>query len=261
MAIVKKAAAKKPLVPEKSASRLQAKVVAPPAATKPSAMRGSGKPKLRTSPDRIAAIIAGLQKAYPGATCALVHRNPWELLVATILSAQCTDVRVNQVTPTLFRQFPTPAAMAKASLPELEELIRTTGFFRNKAKSISGAAKGVVERFGGKVPQTMDELLTLPGVARKTGNVVLGVAYGIADGIVVDTHVLRLTRRLELTLNTEPIRVEQDLVKIIPKDHWIDFSHELILHGRQICIARKPRCPDCTIEPQCYSSDKIWSSH
>jgi endonuclease-3 len=165
------------------------------------------------------------------------------------------------VTPELFRRFPTPAAMAKASLPELENLIRTTGFFRNKAKSISGAAKGVVDRFGGKVPKTMDELLTLPGVARKTGNVVLGTAYGIADGIVVDTHVLRLTRRLELTLNTEPKKVEQDLVQIIPKDHWIDFSHEFILHGRAICIARKPRCADCVIEKECDSNDKTWSSH
>jgi endonuclease-3 len=227
---------------------------------RPAAKMPTG-PNLKTSPERIAKIIAGLEKAYPGATCALVHRNAWELLVATILSAQCTDARVNLVTPELFRRFPTPAAMTKASLPELEELIRTTGFFRNKAKSISGAAKGVVERFGGKVPKTMDELLTLPGVARKTGNVVLGVAYQIAEGIVVDTHVLRLTRRLELTLNTEPKKVEQDLVKIIPKDHWIDFSHELILHGRAICIARKPRCADCVIEKECDSDDKTWSSH
>jgi endonuclease-3 len=151
--------------------------------------------------------------------------------------------------------------MARASLAELEDLIRTTGFFRNKAKSISGAAKEVVERFGGKVPETMAELLTLPGVARKTGNVVLGVAYGIADGIVVDTHVLRLSRRLELTANVEPVKVEQDLMKIIPKDHWIAFSHELILHGRAVCIARKPRCVDCTIEPECDSNDKTWSSH
>ena len=220
-----------------------------------------GKPQLKTSPERIAKILAGFEKAYPGATCALTHSSPWELLVATILSAQCTDARVNLVTPTLFRRFPTPAAMAKASLPELEELIRTTGFYHNKAKSISGAAKGVVERFAGIVPRTMDELLTLPGVARKTGNVVLGTAYGIADGIVVDTHVLRLTRRLELTLNTEPKKVEQDLIKIIPKDHWIAFSHELILHGRAICIARKPRCADCTIEKECNSRDKTWSSH
>jgi len=206
-------------------------------------------------------ILARLKREYPDATSALHHSNALELTVATILSAQCTDVRVNMVTPTLFRQFPTPAAMATATLPEIEELIRTTGFYHNKAKSISGAAKGVIDRFGGKVPQTMDELLTLPGVARKTGNVVLGVAYKIAEGIVVDTHVLRLSRRLELTLNTEPKKVEQDLVKIIPKDHWIDFSHELILHGRAICIARKPRCVDCTIEKECNSDDKTWSSH
>src|ERR1700761_7374323 len=221
----------------------------------------AGKPQLKTSPARIAKIIAGLQKAYPGATCALLHRNPWELLVATILSAQCTDARVNMVTPVLFRRFPTPAAMAKASLPEIEEIIRTTGFYHNKAKSISGAAKAVVERFGGEVPRTMEELLTVPGAARKTANVVLGTAYGIAVGIVVDTHVLRLSRRLELTLNTEPKKVEQDLIKIIPKDHWIEFSHELILHGRAICIARKPRCVDCTIEKECDSNDKTWSSH
>jgi endonuclease-3 len=219
------------------------------------------KPQLKTSPDRIAKILAGLGKAYPNATCALTHSSPWELLVATILSAQCTDARVNMVTPTLFRRFPTPAAMATASLPEIEEIIRTTGFYHNKAKSISGAATAVVERFVGEVPRTMEELLTVPGAARKTANVVLGTAYGIAVGVVVDTHVLRLTRRLELTLNTEPKKVEQDLIKIIPKDHWIAFSHELILHGRAICIARKPRCADCTIEKECHSTDKTWSSH
>jgi endonuclease-3 len=243
-----------------TASKTTAKKPPAKSATKKTTKK-SRKPQLKTSPERIAKILAGLQKAYPGATCALVHSNAWELLVATILSAQCTDARVNMVTPILFRRFPTPATMAKAPLPEIEELIRTTGFFRNKAKSIVGAAKGVVERFGGKVPETMNELLTLPGVARKTGNVVLGVAYGIADGIVVDTHVLRLSRRLELTLNTEPKKVEQDVVKIIPRDHWIDFSHELILHGRAICIARKPRCADCTIERECDSNDKTWSSH
>jgi endonuclease III len=206
-------------------------------------------------------IVGLLAKEYPDAECALHHQNPLQLLIATILSAQCTDARVNMVTPVLFRRFPTPAAMAKASLPEIEEIIRTTGFYHNKAKSISGAAKAVVERFAGEVPRTMDELLTVPGAARKTANVVLGTAYGIAVGIVVDTHVLRLTRRLELTLNTEPKKVEQDLMKIIPKDHWIEFSHELILHGRAICIARKPRCVDCIIEKECDSSDKTWSSH
>src|ERR1700753_1927819 len=244
-----------PTIVKKTGKRRPLKAATNAAAKKP------GKPQLKTSPERIAKILAGLQKAYPDATCALTHSSPWELLVATILSAQCTDARVNMVTPTLFRHFPTPAAMAKASLPEIEEIIRTTGFYHNKAKSISGAAKAVVERFGGEVPRTMEELLTVPGAARKTANVVLGTAYGIAVGIVVDTHVLRLTRRLELTLHTEPKKVEQDLTKIIPKDHWIDFSHELILHGRAICIARKPRCVVCVIEKECDSSEKTWSSH
>lgn len=213
------------------------------------------------APKRIAELLRRLEAAYPNAECALHHRNPWELLVATILSAQCTDVRVNMVTPELFRKFPTPKAMAEASLPALEEEIRSTGFYHNKAKSISGAAKQLVERFGGKVPKTMAELLTLPGVARKTGNVVLGVAFGLAEGVVVDTHVLRVSRRLDLTEADEPKKVEQDLMLIIPRDHWIQFSHEVIHHGRQICIARKPRCIDCTIETLCYSADKTWSSH
>ena len=214
-----------------------------------------------TAPERVAAILAALRKAYPDVVCALHHRNAWELTVATILSAQCTDVRVNLVTPALFKAFPTPKAMAAASLPELEELIRTTGFFRNKAKSIQGAARVVTEEFGGKVPQTMEEILRLPGVARKTGNVVLGSWYGIAVGVVVDTHVMRLSRRLELTKETSPEKVEQDLMKIIPQDRWIAFSHELIHHGRQVCVARKPKCVDCTLEKLCNSSDKTWSSH
>jgi endonuclease-3 len=219
---------------------------------------GTMKP---TSPERVAAILEALQKAYPDVVCALHHKNAWELTVATILSAQCTDVRVNLVTPKLFKAFPTPKAMAAASLPELEELIRTTGFFRNKAKSIQGAARVVTGEFGGKVPQTMEEILTLPGVARKTGNVVLGSWFKIAVGIVVDTHVMRLSRRLELTRETAPEKVERDLMKIIPQDRWIAFSHELIHHGRQICAARKPRCVDCTLEKICNSSDKTWRSH
>jgi endonuclease III len=213
------------------------------------------------SPERVAAILGELRKAYSDVVCALNHRNAWELTVATILSAQCTDVRVNLVTPKLFSTFPTPKAMAAASLPELEKLIRTTGFFRNKAKSIQGAARVVTEQFGGKVPQRMEEILTLPGVARKTGNVVLGSWYGIAEGVVVDTHVMRLSRRLELTKQTTPEKVERDLMKIIPQDRWIAFSHELIHHGRQICVARKPRCVDCTLEKLCNSGDKTWSSH
>jgi endonuclease III len=214
-----------------------------------------------TDPVRVGAILDVLEKTYPGVVCALHHRNAWELTVATILSAQCTDVRVNMVTPELFKAFPTPKAMAAASLPELEELIRTTGFFRNKAKSIKGAAKVVTEEFGGKVPQTMEEILRLPGVARKTGNVVLGSWYEIASGIVVDTHVMRLTRRLELTKQTTPEKVEQDLMKIIPQKRWISFSHELIHHGRQVCVARKPKCAECTLERLCDSGDKTWSSH
>jgi len=214
-----------------------------------------------TDPARVAAILDALAKTYPGVVCALHHRNAWELTVATILSAQCTDVRVNLVTPALFKAFPTPKAMAAASLPELEEMIRTTGFYRNKAKSIQGAARIVTEEFGGKVPETMEEILRLPGVARKTGNVVLGSWYGIAAGVVVDTHVMRLSRRLELTKQTAPEKVEQDLMKIIPQDRWIAFSHEMIHHGRQVCVARKPKCADCTLERLCNSSDKTWSSH
>jgi len=213
------------------------------------------------APERIAAILQRLAEAYPNVECALHHRNAWELMVATILSAQCTDARVNMVTPGLFKKFPTPTDFAHAPLVEIEEQIRSTGFYHNKAKSLNGAARRLVSEYSGKVPQTMEELLTLPGVARKTANVVLGVAFQKAVGVVVDTHVLRLSRRLELTKATEPIQVEKDLMKIIPQDHWIAFSHEMIHHGRQVCIARKPRCIDCTLEPLCFSSDKTWGSH
>jgi endonuclease-3 len=232
------------------------------AATEPLSRKSKpGKTANPLAPERIAAILDGLNKAYPHAVCALNHRSAWELLVATILSAQCTDVRVNLVTPALFKAFPTPKAMAAASLPELEELIRTTGFYRNKAKSIRGAAQMVETEFHGEVPHTMDELLRIPGVARKTANVVLGSWFGIAVGVVVDTHVLRLSRRLELTKETAPEKVERDLMRVIPQAKWIDFSHEMIYHGRQICIARKPRCADCTLERLCNSPDKTWSSH
>ncbi len=232
------------------------------AATGPaSPKRRQGRTVRPTSPERVAEILTLLRKTYPGVVCALNHRSAWELTVATILSAQCTDVRVNLVTPELFRRFPSPAAMAGASLPEIEELIRTTGFFRNKAKSILGAAKLVVNEYGGEIPQTMDEMLRIPGVARKTANVVLGSWFAIASGVVVDTHVLRLSRRLELTKETTPEKVEKNLAKIIPKDRWIDFSHELIHHGRQICIARKPRCADCALEKACNSIEKTWTSH
>jgi endonuclease-3 len=225
-----------------------------------------GKPKAKAAatndlaPERIAEILRRLAAAYPNAECALHHRNAWELLVATILSAQCTDARVNMVTPELFRKFPTPKAMAEASLPAIEAEIRSTGFYHNKAKSIQGAAKIISTQFKGQVPRTMAELLTVPGAARKTANVVLGVAYKVAEGVVVDTHVLRLSNRLGLTQSDEPKKVEQELMQIIPKDHWIQFSHELIHHGRQICIARKPKCVDCTLETLCHSADKTWSS-
>jgi len=219
------------------------------------------KPRLSaTAAQRVQAILKALDEAYPDAVCALNHRSPWELLVATILSAQCTDVRVNMVTPELFRRFPSPEAMAKAKLPELEELIKTTGFFRNKAKSIQGAAKKIVEEFGGKVPETLAELITVPGAARKTANVVLGVSFGKAEGVVVDTHVFRIARRLELAKGDTPQKVEQELMHVIPRDHWIRFSHQIIHHGRKVCIARNPKCKECNLEPLCRSKDKTWES-
>jgi endonuclease-3 len=229
-----------------------------PAKTRPAAKPSSSRGDL--APERIAAILKALDEAYPNAVCALVHRTPWELLVATILSAQCTDVRVNMVTPELLKLFPTPAAMAKASLPELEALIRTTGFFRNKAKSIQGAAKKITEEFGGKVPETLAELITVPGAARKTANVVLGVSFGKAEGVVVDTHVFRVSRRLGLAKGDTPQKVEQELMKVLPQDRWVSFSHQVIHHGRQVCIARKPKCKECNLEQLCHSKDKTWES-
>lgn len=251
----------------KKAAKKHAKSAATAAKTpkKSAAKRKGASPKkdagLELDPKRIAELLRRLKETYPHAECALHHRSAWELVVATILSAQCTDARVNMVTPELFRKFPAPAAFAEASLPAIEEEIRSTGFYHNKAKSISGAAKKLMSDFGGKVPETMAELLTLPGVARKTANVVLGVAFKKAEGVVVDTHVLRLSYRLGLTRAEDPKKVEQDLMKIIPRDRWISFSHEMIHHGRQICIARKPRCIDCTLETLCNSADKTWSSH
>ena len=210
--------------------------------------------------ERAAAAVKTLARTYPDAHCELDFTNPLELLVATILSAQCTDLRVNMVTPELFRRFPTPAAMAKATLPELEELIRTTGFFHNKAKSIQGAARKVVEEFGGQVPQTLAELITIPGAARKTANVVLGVCFGKAEGVVVDTHVFRIARRLGLAKSDTAPKVEQELMQILPQSRWIDFSHQIIHHGRQVCDARKPKCDRCNLEPLCRSKDKTWQS-
>ena len=220
-----------------------------------------GKTKKPLAPDRIAAILDALARTYPGVVCALTHNNAFELTIATILSAQTTDVGVNKATPELFRLYPTPKALAEANTAEVEQLIKTTGFYRSKAKNIQGAARTLVDRFHSEVPQTIEELTQLPGVARKTANVVLGSWYGIPSGVVVDTHVLRLSRRLELTKNDDPVKVEQDLIKILPQNRWIAFSHELIHHGRQICIARNPRCADCTLEHLCNSTDKTWSSH
>ena len=233
---------------------------APVAKRLAAAPSGHGVAKLEIKPDRIAEILKILHATYPDVECALVHANPWQLLVATILSAQCTDVRVNMVTPKLFATYPTPKAMSEAPIEALEELIRTTGFYHNKAKSIQGAGRVITEKFNGKVPQTMEELLTVPGAARKTANVVLGVAYGKAEGVVVDTHVFRLSRRLGLTRSDTPQAIEQDLMKVIPKSRWIEFSHELIHHGRQICDARKPKCAACPLEQLCHAPDKTWSS-
>ena len=221
----------------------------------------SGKTVKPLAPDRIAAILDALRQTYPNVVCALVHRNAFELTIATILSAQTTDVGVNKATPELFRLFPTPKALAEAPTDIVEQLIKSTGFYRSKAKNIQGAARVLVEQFHSEVPQTIDEMTQLPGVARKTANVVLGSWYGIPSGVVVDTHVLRLSRRLEITTNDDPVRVEQDLMKVIPQDRWIQFSHELIHHGRQVCIARNPRCADCSLEHLCNSADKTWSSH
>jgi len=209
-----------------------------------------------TDPKRVATILAKLNEAYPNATCELKYENAFQLLVSTILSAQCTDVRVNQVTEALYKKYPNPEAFAHANPNELEQEIRPTGFFRNKTKSVMGASKAILEKFGRQVPRTMEEILTLPGVARKTANVVLGTAFGITSGIVVDTHVQRLSNRLDLSRNEDPKKIEQDLIQVIPREKWIQFSHQLIWHGRRVCAARKPKCAECNMEKLCYSKDK-----
>jgi endonuclease-3 len=224
-----------------------------------------GKPAKSTTynplaPDRISAILRGLDQLYPDVTCALTHTSAWELLVATILSAQSTDVNVNRVTPELFRKYPTVEAFAALTPEQLEPDVRSTGFFRNKSKSVVGAAKKVITDFGGQVPSNMHDLLTLPGVARKTANVVLGSWFKIADGVVVDTHVHRISRRLELTTNSDPQKIEQDLMSIIPREKWILFSHQIIWHGRKLCYARKPKCVECPLETLCHAADKTWST-
>ena len=242
-------AAKKRIVSGKT------KTAGKPKSRKTTAKKASGA-GAGTDPKRVAAILAGLDAAYPDAACELNFQNPFQLLISTILSAQCTDVRVNQVTAELYKKYKKPEDFAYATPAELEKEIRPTGFFRNKTKSIMGASKVLVEKFHGEVPRTMEELLTLPGVARKTGNVVLGTAYGIASGIVVDTHVIRLSQRLDLTRNDVSKKIEQDLMKVIPQDRWIKFSHQLIWHGRRVCAARKPKCAECNLEPLCYAKDK-----
>jgi endonuclease III len=212
------------------------------------------------APERVRQIIAGLDRLYPDVTCALTHRSAWELLVATILSAQCTDVRVNMVTPLLFEKYPTVQHFAALDPEQLQPDIRSTGFFRNKSKSLVGAARKLVADFGGQVPQTMDELLSLPGVARKTANVVLGTWFKKNDGLVVDTHVTRISRRLELTKHEDARKIEEDLMRIIPRERWTDFSHEVIWHGRKLCVARGPKCADCSLEKLCHAADKTWST-
>jgi endonuclease-3 len=212
------------------------------------------------APERISEILKRLDQLYPDVTCALTHTSAWELLVATILSAQSTDVNVNRVTPELFRKYPTVEAFAALMPEQLEPDVRSTGFFRNKSKSVVGAAKKIVSDFGGQVPLNMQDLLTLPGVARKTANVVLGTWFKIAEGVVVDTHVHRISRRLELTTNTDPQKIEQDLMKVIRREKWILFAHQVIWHGRKLCIARKPKCVDCLLENICHAADKTWST-
>ena len=225
--------------------------------------RGATPPKLVRKPKntaeraaRIAQILQLLDEMYPAVKVPLLHKNAWELLAATILSAQCTDKRVNEVTPGLFRKYPTIRDFANASQAELAQDIRSTGFFNNKSKSLIGAAKTILANFDGEVPRTMTELLTVPGAARKTANVVLGGAFGAMEGIVVDTHVQRLAQRLDLSKNTQPVKIEQDLMKVIPQEKWFTFPLQLIYHGRALCDARKPKCADCKLDPLCYAKDK-----
>jgi endonuclease-3 len=249
------AKSKKRRIPGKKKPKASGKVPGRNAAQKHPRVSGGGTPDPANS-KRVAAILQKLDEAYPAATCELNHQNPFQLVISTILSAQCTDVRVNMVAETLYKKYPDAKAFAYANPAELEQEIRPTGFFRNKTKSIIGASKAIIENFGGNVPRTMDEMLTLPGVARKTANVVLGTAYGIASGVVVDTHVQRLANRLELTKNEDPKKIEQDLMKILPQNKWILFSHQLIWHGRRVCVARKPRCVACNLQSVCHAKDK-----
>jgi endonuclease-3 len=216
--------------------------------------RRKGRESAAARTARAKVIFRRLQQAYPGAACALDHADAYQLLVATILSAQCTDARVNLVTPGFFARYPTPEDLARANRSDVEEVIRSTGFFRNKARSLVGMAQALVAEHRGEVPRSMEELRVLPGVGRKTANVVLGNAYGINEGITVDTHVTRLSRLLSLTRHDDPTRIEQDLMPLFPREHWALLSHLLIFHGRQVCIARRPRCPDCVVADLCPSA-------
>jgi endonuclease III len=252
-----------------ASKRAPAKNVAAQTHVKIKVEKGSkaGAPKKKSAsgydplaPERVHQIIAGLDRMYPNVTSALTYRSAWELLVATILSAQSTDARVNMVTPELFKKYPTVQDFAALEPEQLQPDIYSTGFFRNKSKSVVGAARKVVADFGGNVPQTMEELLTLPGVARKTANVVLGTWFKKNEGVVVDTHVTRISRRLELTKQEDARKIEEDLMLIIPRERWTDFSHEVIWHGRKLCVARSPKCADCGIEKLCHAADKTWST-
>jgi endonuclease-3 len=227
---------------------------------KTSARKAAAKTYNPLDPARVANILNRLDQTYPDVTCALRHNSAWELLVATILSAQCTDVRVNMVTPVLFKKYPRIEDFAALKPEQLEPDIRSTGFFRNKSKSVVGAARTILANFNGQVPDEMDKLLTIPGVARKTANVVLGTWFKKNDGVVVDTHVTRISRRLELTKSEDAPRIEQDLMKVIPREKWTLFSHQIIWHGRQICIARTPKCAECPLENLCHAADKTWST-
>jgi endonuclease-3 len=259
MPVAKKPAAKTPGSKTTSRPKSTAEAARPakPKAVKSKGPKGGYDP---LAPARVKDILNRLDQAYPNVRCALHHNSAWELLIATILSAQCTDVMVNKVTPGLFRKYPTPKAMAAVTPEQLEPDLRPTGFYRNKAKSVVGASKAIMENFGGHVPDEMDKLLTLPGVARKTANVVLGSWFGQGVGVVVDTHVHRISRRLELTRADDPKNIEQDLMKVIPQPKWIDFSHQIIHHGRARCIARRPKCAECPVENICHAADKTWST-
>lgn len=238
-------------------------------ASVPGGLASSGKNKKASSapkgynpvaPDRVREILNRLDALYPAATCALTHGSAWELLVATILSAQSTDANVNRVTPVIFKKYPKVEDFARLTPEQLEPDVRSTGFFRNKSKSVVGAAKKIVNEFSGEVPCDMDQLLTLPGVARKTANVVLGTWFNKALGVVVDTHVTRIARRLELSKNSDAPKIEEDLMKILPPERWILFSHQVIWHGRKLCMARSPKCADCALENVCHAADKTWST-